>query len=182
MLFTWQWWVSQIFAALCLFCIVVSMQQKKRVTILTWNLIGTVFALTSVTFLWSFSAMILVGVATVRCITSLLFAIYLNTPKWVFYVTNCVLATAIIALNIVFWQGYLSILSMIVGIGFIISYMQTTPKNIRRTIVPIRIISTIYYFLLFAPVNAVIELTALASAIIGIIRFDTKKKLGHNTV
>ncbi len=111
-----------------------------------------------------------------RSVTALIFAIKPNVKKWIFITTNVVLALSIIVFNIVFWNGYLSIFSIIIGIGSIISFAQVKPKNIRLTIAPIQVISTIYYILMLAPINAMIELTALISAIVGMIRLDFKKQ------
>ncbi|MDR0462153.1 MAG: YgjV family protein [Christensenellaceae bacterium] len=176
-MFTWQWWVSQGFALIGLVCLVASMQQKGRVKILSWNLCAACAMFTSCCFLWKFSAMILMGVSSVRSVTALLFAMYPKTNRWIFLITNVVLGSAIIALNVIFWQGWLSILSIIIGIGFILAFAQTKPKNIRRTIAPVRLISTTYYCFLLAPINAVIEITAFVSTAIGMIRYDRKTRL-----
>lgn len=152
------------------------MQQKSRISILSWNLAAAVAMFISCCCLWQFSAMILMGVSSVRSVTALIFAIKPNVKKWIFITTNVVLALSIIVFNIVFWNGYLSIFSIIIGIGSIISFAQVKPKNIRLTIAPIQVISTIYYILMLAPINAMIELTALISAIVGMIRLDFKKQ------
>ena len=172
----WVWWVSQGFAVIGLIFIIVSMQQKSRISILSWNLAAAVSMFISCCCMWQFSAMILMGVSSVRSVTALIFAIKPDVKKWIFITTNVVLALLIVVLNIVFWNGYFSIFSIIIGIGFIISFAQVKPRNIRLTIAPIRVISTVYYLLMLATINAVIELTALISAIVGMIRLDFKKK------
>lgn len=159
-----------------LILIIISMQQKSRISILSWNLAAAVAMFISCCCLWQFSAMILMGVSSVRSVTALIFAIKPDVKKWIFITTNVVLALLIVVLNIVFWNGYLSIFSIIIGIGFIISFAQVKPRNIRLTIVPCRVISVVYYLLMLAPINAAIELTALISAVVGMIRFDFKKK------
>ena len=174
---TWQWWVSQGFAVVGLVFIVVSMQQKTRVRILFFNLVATAFLLASVCFLWQLSAIVLMGVNTVRNITALGFACYPNTKRVYIWLTSAVLAIALIALNIVFWKSWLNILSITIGIGFIVAFMQTKPKNLRAIIVGVRLVAIVYWGLLLAPINASIEVIGLISTIVGIVRFDLKREI-----
>jgi len=154
-----------------LLCLATSMQQKSRVRILGWNLCAAISMFVSCCFLWNFSAMVLMGVSSVRSVTALIFAIFPSIKfRWL-VLTNVVLGVAIVGLNIVFWQGYLSVVSMVIGIGFIVAFAQSRPSRIRYTIAPFRIISTTYYLILFAPINAVIEITAFVSTVIGIWRY-----------
>jgi len=171
----WQWWVSQGFAVLGLVCIAISMQQNTRKRLLWYNMAATILLFIGVCFLWQLSAVILLGVNTVRNGTALFFAHFPNTKRFWIWATSLALVVVLVTLNIVLWINWLNILSITIGIGFIIAFMQKTPKTMRLIIVPVRIIALVYFILLFAPINAVIEIVGLTSTIIGIIRLDIKK-------
>jgi len=172
----WQWWVSQAFALVGLFFVIWSMQGKTRKRVLWLNTTATMFLLVGLLFLGNVSAIILMSVSVSRNITALIFAYYPRAHKAWIWITSIILATALIVLNIVFWDNWLNAISIIIGIGFIISFMQEAPRNMRLTIIWFRIIALVYFIILLAPINAVMETLGLVATIVGIIRLDLKKK------
>ena len=92
-----------------------------------------------------------------------------KTAKWVM---SGVIVALLIILNIVFWENYLNIFSIVFGISMVISFMQKEAKTIRKISILVGIIGITYYALLQTPINIVIEAVGMGSAIVGIIRLD----------
>ena len=65
--------------------------------------------------------------------------------------------------------------SIVLGTVTLITFMQSKTSTIRKMSVVTEILTIIYFSLLLSPINMVIEITGLVSAIIGIIRLDIKK-------
>jgi hypothetical protein len=127
-------------------------------------------------FLGKLSAIILMGVALIRNIILLILSYKTKLPKPVKITIFSALAVSLIVLNIVFWENWLSLLSMATGLVFLIAFIQSKPVNVRRISVAAASLSIIYYILIFSPTNAVINIAVLISSTVGLARFDRKKK------
>lgn len=175
-MFTWQWWVAQTFVLIALALVIVSTQQKSAIRICFFKGVSTVFSCIGVCFLGQLSAIVLNAVGIARSALAIYFA-YKPTLKHSIKATlTSTLMIILIALNIAFWQGYQSILCIVVGILSIIAYIQTNPKMIRIMVCTLSIISCIYYILIQSPMNAVIDMFGFISSLIGIIRIDLKNE------
>ena len=58
----------------------------------------------------------------------------------------------------------------------VFTFMQEKSSSIRKLSVVSEVLSIIYFCLLVSPINIVIEVIGLVSAIVGIIRIDIKSK------
>ena len=114
------------------------------------------------------------GAGVIRNLITLIIAKKNITNKNVKLIWSILIILLIIILNIIYWSNYLNILSIVVGICNVVTFMQSSAKKMRYYSVVSEIISIIYFGLLLSPVNIVIECTGLISAIIGIIRLDKK--------
>ena len=177
---SWQWWVAQGFAFVGLVLVVISMQQKTSKGILWYRNFATASVTVGVCFLGEISAIIMCGAGMIRNAVSLVFAYKPNTSRFWRWGTSGILIALLISLNIVFWTGYLNIISMVLGISLVITFMQKKPSTIRALSVGMEIISIVYYSLLLSPINVGIEVFGLISAIVGIVRLDIKRKVKEN--
>ena len=126
-------------------------------------------------FLGKLPAMIMTGVAFVRNGVLLGISYKANISKKIKWSIFAALAASLIALNIVFWENFLSILSIAVGLAFLTAFIQSKPVNVRRVSIGAAALAIIFYILVFSPVNAVINVAVLVSSIVGLVRFDKKK-------
>jgi hypothetical protein len=176
---TWQWWVAQILATISIIFAFSAMQQKNTTDILWQRLIYALFVFAGGVFLGKVSAMIMLGVAFIRNFILLLLS-YNDSGKKGFQIvkwsTFTILAVSLIALNIIFWENYLSILSMIDGLIFLTAFIQSKAVNVRRITIAGAISSIIFFILIFSPVNVAINIAVLISSIVGLVKIDKKAK------
>jgi len=173
---SWQWWVCQAFAlASIIFCIT-AMQQKTRTNILWHRSIFSLLLFGGVCFLGHMPAMIMIGVAFLRNLVLLILSFRETVSKVLKWSIFATLAISLIALNIIFWENYLSLLSIAVGLAFLTAFIQQKPVNIRRISIAAAGLAIVFYTLSFLPINAVINISVLISSIVGLIRHDKKKK------
>jgi len=174
---SWQWWVCQAFSTVSIIFCVTAMQQKKTTDILWHRSIFSLLLFGGVCFIGKLPAMIMIGMGFVRSLV-LLFLSYKTkisgSIKWSVF---GVLAVSLIALNIIFWENYLSVLSIAVGLAFLTAFIQSKPANVRRVSIVAASLAIIFYILSFLPVNAFINLSVLISSIVGLMRLDRKKKI-----
>jgi len=176
MVFTWQWWVCQALMAVALVFVVIQMQQKTAVRLLWYRMVATLIALVAVSFLGIWSVIIVMIAGIIRLCVALFFA-YRPTTKIIYkYVAGLFIVALIISLNVIFWENWLSGLSIVFGISMVIMYLQRDAKRMRIVAVPVGLLGVTFYSLQLTPMNAAIELFALLSTIIGIIRLDRKQK------
>jgi len=174
----WKWWVSQGFAAVSIIFCITAMQQKKTTGILWHRTIYSLLIFAGGCFLGKVPAMIMMGVAFLRN-TVLLGVSYKSDLsriwKWSIF---AFLAVTLIALNAIFWENLLSILSIAVGLAFLTAFIQSKPVNMRRVSIGAALIAVVFYTLVFSPVNVFINIAVFISSIVGIVRLDkehTKK-------
>ena len=172
---TWQWWLSQFFATISLIFLVISFQQVTSKRILIFKMFSTFAALIGTIFLGNISAVILCSVGAYRNVTGLYFAYHPTTPKKVRYGTRISVLVMLVFFNILFWVNYTNILSIILGILCLLTYIQRHPEKIRRYAIVAHIMGIIYYIILVSPMNITIEVFGMTSVIIGILRFDIVK-------
>lgn len=171
---TWQWWVCQAFSTASIIFCITAMQQKKRTDILWHRSIFSLLLFGGVCFLGNLPAMIMIGVGFLRNLVLLILSFKTNLSiliKWSIFVA---LAVSLIVLNIIFWENYLSLLSIAVGLAFLTAFIQTKPVNIRRVSIVAASLAIVFYILSFLPVNALINLSVLISSIVGLVRLDKK--------
>ena len=171
-----QWYISQAFAFIGLIFIVISNQQKSTKKYIWLYTIATLAVVIGLAINGEISALILCVAGIIRNITSLIFAYYPNTKNSIKIVSTIFVLSLIVVLNIIFWQNYLNLLSILVGTLLVICFLQKTPKLMRRWMVVTEIVSIVYYSLLLLPINVAIELFGLISAIVGIVRLDLNKQ------
>lgn len=174
---TWQWWVSQAFALVSIIFCVSAMQQKKTTDILWHRTIYSLLIFGGGCFLGKLPAMIMMGVAFIRNLILLLLSFKSELSKLVKWSVFALLAVSLIILNIIFWENYLSLLSIAVGLAFLTAFIQSKPVNVRKVSIVAAAISIVFYILVFAPVNALINVAVLISAIVGLVRLDKKQKI-----
>ena len=172
----WQWWVSQAFALVAMIFSITAMQQKSTTRILWHRSFYSLLLLCGTFFLWKLPAIIMVGVGLLRTLVLLYLSykskVSKNTKRWVF----AGLAAILITLNIIFWENVLSILSIAVGLAYLIAFIQQKPVNIRHITVAAASIGIVFYILVFSPMNAVINLSVLISTVVALFRIDKPKK------
>lgn len=172
----WNWWVSQGLALLGLVFVVIAMQQRETKPLLWYRVIAVTVIVIGLCFLGNVSAIILGGSGLVQLFVALLFAYKPSIKPEFKLITAALLAVSVIALNIIFWGGYLSIMAMVYGVGALAATLQKKASTIRKLTVIICMLGIVYYGLLLAPINAVMEGIALISAAVGIIRLDIKRE------
>ena len=172
---TWQWWVAQSLATISIIFAFSAMQQKKTTDILWHRSIYALLVFAGGIFLGKASVMIMLGVAFVRNLI-LLFLAHRHSSKVAFqrikWATFGVLAVSLVALNMIFWEGYLSILSAADGLIFLTAFIQSKPINVRRITIVGALCSIVYFVLIFSPVNVAINIAVLISSIVGLVRLD----------
>ena len=171
----WQWWVSQALATVSIIFCITAMQQKKTTGMLWHRTIYSLIIFGGGCFLGKLPVMIMLGVAFLRNAILLGISYKADISKKIKWSVFAVLAVSLIALNIVFWENLLSILSIAVGLAFLTAFIQSKPVNVRRISIAAASISIVFYALAFSPVNAIINVAVLISSIIALVRFDRKK-------
>jgi len=177
MVFSWQWWVCQAFALVGLVFVIISFQQKNAKNLLWFRIIATSFCVVGLFFIWEISIIILNGVGLIRGATALYFAYKPKTNRSIRWIASCVIVALLISLNIIFWKNYYNIFSIVVGISLVVAFMQRDAKTIRKISIFSEILAITYCALLVLPISLAIEAFGLISAIIGIVRFDIKKRV-----
>lgn len=173
-MFTWQWWVSQAFVLVALILVIFSTQQRTALKINIYKGISTVFSLIGLCFIGQPSAIILNAVGVLRSIMVITFGLKPNINKYVKYSLVSALLLLLVILNIVFWQSFYNILSIIIAGTLILTYIQTNPRTIRTMVCGVSIVSAIYYTMIKSPMNSIIDLIGFTSSLIGIFRIDMK--------
>lgn len=173
---SWQWWVAQAFAFICLIFVVVSNQQKTTKRLIWFRNIATGFNFIGLCFLGQLSAIIMCGAGVIRNAVSLYFAYKPDTKNFVKVIAGCLIIALLIVLNIIFWKNLYNLYSILLGALLVVTFLQRKPKTIRILALVAETFSIIYYALLLTPINVVIEVFGFVSALVGIIRLDIKKK------
>lgn len=176
-MFTWQWWVCQSFVLIALVLVVISTQQRTALKLNIYKGISTFFSFIGLCFLGQPSAIILNGVGVLRSIMVIAFGIKPNVNKRLKYSLVSALLALLVILNIVFWQSFYNLLSIIIAGTLIITYIQRDAKTIRTMVCGVSIVSAIYYTLIQSPMNAIIDLIGFMSSIVGIFRIDMKSSV-----
>ena len=171
---TTNWIINQVFAFIALIICVISFQQKTTKKLLLLRNFATLSCFIGLCFLGNVSAIIMCFAGVIRNLVTLYFAYKPNTKKIYKIISSISIVLLLIILNVIFWTNYYNILSIIVGVFAVITFMQEKPSTIRKLSVIAEILYIIYYGLLLSPLNVIIEMVGLISAIIGIIRLDKK--------
>lgn len=176
----WQWWVSQSFALVSMIFAFTAMQQRKRTKILWHRSIYSLLLFIGVCFLGKISAIIMVGIGFFRTLVLLFLAYKTKLSKLIKWLVFAGLAAILITLNIIFWENYLSLLSIAVGLAFLIAFIQEKTINVRRVSIVAALIAIVFYILVLSPANAIINVAVLVSSIIGLFRINRKEKNEQN--
>ena len=174
---TWMWWVSQGFALVSIIFCVSAMQQKTTTDILWHRTIYALLIFGGGVFLGKLPAMIMMGVGFIRSLILLVLSYQPQTPQMIKRLIYAALAVSLVVLNIVFWENFLSLLSIAVGLAFLTAFIQPKPVNVRRVSIVAAGLAIAFYIMMFSPVNAVINLAVLISSIVGLARLDRGKGL-----
>ena len=170
------WWISQGLALVALVFVVISFQQNVPKKIILYRCVATLCTFVGVCFFGDMSAIVLNATSQIRSIVALYSACHPRPIKSVEMVLCGYTIFVLLFLNLAFWQGYLSILSIAVGVLKLFSFVQKTPKLIRVLSAGACIMAAVYYSLLMSPINIAIEVFSLIAVIVGMIRFDFKKQ------
>jgi E3 ubiquitin-protein ligase DOA10 len=173
---TWQWWVAQILLSVVLLLVVVSMQQRTAVRLLWWRWIATATCFIALIFLGSIPALIVCTAGIIRNSVALYFAYKPKTPTYIKWIASILIVAMLITLNAIFWEGYLTVLTMIFAIGFLIMFMQRKPSTTRLIGLVVYPIGITFNILILSPMGTALELFALLSTIVAIFRLDIKNK------
>ena len=169
------WWVSQFIVCVSLVFTALAFVQKSREKILILNTAAIILALAASFFLKEVSVIIMFGVSASRNLFALFLAFKVKGDDRLYRVAAIgVLIPILVILNVIFWDGALSLLSMVIGATFTIALLQSNPKIIRFGIVFGESLSIIYFSIIFIPINIIAETIGLTSAIIGILKHDIK--------
>lgn len=173
---TWQWITNQILAFAGLIFVILSNQQRTPFKLLLMRTIATFFVFAGLCFLGNISAILMCGAGVLRNFVSLYFATKPNTKKSIKYFASILIVILLVGLNIIFWNNWLNIYSIILGSFNVYTFMQESASKIRKCSVIAETLAVTYYCILFTPVNIIIDSFGLISAIVGIIRLDIKKE------
>lgn len=172
---TWQWIVNQVFAFIGLIFVIILYQQKDLKKMVILRNFATLFVFIGLCFLGNVSAILFCIVGLIRNLITLYYAYKPNYNKELKYISSVLLILLLIVLNIIYWNNFMNLFSIILGSLSVITFMQTKPSTVRKMSVILKILSIIYYTLLLSPTNIVIEIIGVTSAIVGIIRLDRKE-------
>ena len=117
----------------------------------------------------------MIGMGFVRSVVLLILSYKTKISGSIKWSVFAILGVSLAALNIIFWEGYLSLLSIAVGMAFLTAFIQSKPANVRRVSILAASLAIVFYILSFLPVNAFINLSVLISSIVGLARLDRKK-------
>ena len=171
---TLNWFINQAFAFIGLIFLVISFQQKTAYKVIVLRNFATIFVFIGLCFLGNISSIIMCGAGVIRNFISFILLKKNIKDIKIKISWSIFIILLIIILNIVYWNNYLNILSIIVGICNVVAFMQSDVKKMRKYSVVSEVISIVYFGLLLTPLNIIIECFGLSSAIIGIIRLDKK--------
>jgi|GEM_PF-2606668 len=158
--------------AVALVFVIIQMQQKTAKRLLWYRMTATVIGLVAVSFIGVWSVIILMLAGILRVGVALYFAYNPNTKTIFKVIAGILIIALIITLNIIFWEGWISIFSMVFGASMVVMYLQKTAKTIRKFGILVGILGVTFYVIQLMPMNIAIELLALISVIVGIIRLD----------
>lgn len=176
---TIEWIINQVFATIGLLFVILAFQQKEAKRIILFYTLATLFVLIGMCVYGNVSSIILCAVGLLRNLVTLYYAYKPDTKRIVKLIASIILIAMLITFNIIFWDNYLNILSMIIGITAVITFMQKNAAIIRKLSVLFELLLITYFALLLSPINVIMEILGLTSVIVGIIRLDIKKK-GNN--
>lgn len=171
---TFNWILSQILAFISLVFVIISFQQKTAKRLIIFRNIATFFSFVGLCFLGNISAIIMCGAGVIRNLTALYFVTKEVVNKNIKLIASILIVILLVILNIIYWNNMFNIFSILVGTMNVVTFMQENAKLIRKFSVISGTLATIYCLLIYSPINALIELFGLISAIIGIIRLDIK--------
>lgn len=172
---SWQWWVSQGFGLVTLVIIAISMQQKCKVRLMWFRVFAVCVALVGVSFLGALSAIIMVGAGVISNLVLLYLAYKPDAHKVIKFGSGFFVVMLVVVLNIIFWENYLSGMSIAVGILMFIACLPEKAATVRKLLIPAQVLIVTYWILLLAPIQAVVDIVVFVSAIVGIVRLDMKK-------
>ena len=173
---SWQWYVSQGLTNVAIIFCITAMQKTKLTDMLWHRSLYSLLLFAGVCFLGELPAMIMIGIGFVRTLVLLILSYKENATQRTRVIIFVTLALALIGLNIGFWEGWLSALSIAVGILFLLAFIQTQSKNVRRVTIVASSVAIVFYLLSFMLVNALINLAVLISTIVGILRLDKRER------
>lgn len=176
---TIEWIINQVFATIGLLFVILAFQQKEAKRIILFYTLATLFVLIGMCVYGNVSSIILCAVGLLRNLVTLYYAYKPDTKRIVKLIASIILIAMLITFNIIFWDNYLNILSMVIGITAVITFMQKNAAIIRKLSVLFELLLVTYFALLLSPINVIMEILGLTSVIVGIIRLDIKKK-GNN--
>ena len=176
---TIEWIINQVFATIGLLFVILAFQQKEAKRIILFYTLATLFVLIGMCVYGNISSIILCAVGLIRNLVTLYYAYKPDTKRTVKLIASFILIAMLITFNILFWDNYLNILSMVIGITAVITFMQKNAAIIRKLSVLFELLLITYFALLLSPINVIMEILGLTSVIVGIIRLDIKKK-GNN--
>ena len=151
------------------------MQQKTRIKLMWWNTFGIGFGAIGAIFLGIASVIVLMSINFIRNVGVLISSYYPKTKRWIMLTFGATLVAAITAANIIFWENWLSGMSIALGTAFIIAFLQATPKRMRIGLALCRIPAFVFSILTTNLIQGITELVALISGLTAIIRLDLKK-------
>ena len=169
------WWISQAFVFVSLVFVIISFQQRDRIKLLWLRNISVWFAFIGSLFLWSIPVIISFSISIIRIGFALFNAYKPDLKKWLKYGVCIVLFIALVTFNVVFWNGYLSILSMVYGTLGIVTFMQNSAKMIRCVSLMFAGFGVVYFLFALSPISVIVDGIAFVTAVIGIVRLDIRK-------
>ncbi len=162
---------------IALICSAISFQQKKRLGILLWQATAT---LVSSVYLF------LLGAYEGACLDLLSFAgkmifskggavLGISLPVW-----RMVFLAAMLVAGILTWADIFSLLAILASCLSLLALSMKQPAKIRLISLFVSPCWIVYNWVYHAYPSILMECIALTSIIIGIIRYDIKKKETHN--
>ncbi len=173
---TIEWIINQVFATIGLLFVILAFQQKEAKRIILFYTLATLFVLIGMCVYGNISSIILCAVGLLRNLVTLYYAYKPDTKRIVKLIASFILIVILITFNIIFWDNYLNILSIMTGTIAVITFMQRNASTIRKFSVIFELLLITYFALLLSPINVITEILGLTSVIVGIIRLDIKKK------
>lgn len=154
---------------------VLSFQCNKHKSIMILQIIATALFGIQYYLLGAFTGMALDAVGIVRDIV-----FYHKDKKWARSVWWTVLfAAAMVAVGIVTYQGYVSLLMIAAMALNTVSFSLTKPKLVRSTILISSPLLLVYNILTGSWGGVINEAFSEVSSIVGLLRYDMKKKKGE---
>ncbi len=165
--------VAQIIGIVALLISSLAPQQKTKKKVLSFNLFSTILYALQYLTLSAYTATITNIVGAIRDYIFYRYSkVKKDIPIFIFYIYIII----ILVFGIFTFNGFISILPIVLSILTTYSVWQNNLKKYRGITAIITILWVIYNFAVGAYVSAIGSLVSFISAIIAIIRFDIKKK------